>query len=454
MSLSIMRNQQKTVTIVRAPGTGSETRTSVKALIQSNSGMFDIATQIYEGDIVEVDDPRGFVDHRIVGAVKVNDIGSAQMHHIHVEWAPKPAIASSQKGTSVTIPKVFISHASADREVADALKDLLQLGGLSAGNIFYSSDRGTGIETGSDLRSRLRVELRDAAVVIELLTETFMQRAVCLMELGGAWALGKPTYPIVVPPYTFAAASVHIGEIIMASLGTPAQISDLLHELPAVLKGADDQLIVEFEPRHVEHFKQRLSAALSTAPPGGTSFSVAPTVAGAGGQADSVYLLKSWIRDPTKTVELEDLVDRAVTTLAKHTREVVNVESKPSSAGRDLVDHYQGLLEATRPVIELLQVGIRYDRARTHDHVWVDVIRNLMRARRPVPFGVSYNSRIEQSRHLPALYALRAAGTAALMHNADDLFIKLFTQPTWRDEKPSRDPAPTNRRRPPRVRAL
>jgi len=433
MALGIMPSHQKTVTIVHAPGTDSETRSTVQALIQSSSGMFDVTTQIYEGDIVEVDDPRGFVDSRTVGTVKVNDIGSAHMHHIHVDWAPKQPAAPSRKGVPMSAPKVFISHAFADRKVADALKDTLLMSGLSPSNIFYSSDKGTGITTGGDLRSKLLAELRDAVIVIEILTEAFVSRPLCLMELGGAWALENPTYPIVVPPYTIPAATARIGELVMASVETPEAIADLLHELPGVLHDADPRLVIQFEPRHAEQFKDRLAAALP--PPGGASFSLAPSLVAAGGQPNDIALFKRWIRDPTKAVELEELVSDAVGKVAAQTRETVSLAHADHLMDSDLVAHYQGLLGVARPAIELLQVGIRFDRARTHDEVWVDAIRGLMSARKPVPFGVSYQSQIEESRHLPALYALRAAGMTALMHDADPLFIKLFLRPTWRDEK-------------------
>lgn len=90
---------------------------------------------------------------------------------------------------------IFLSHAYADRALADLLRNTLVLGGVLEQRIFYSSSRATGIPSGEDVRSYLRRSLRDAGLVIELVSETFLARPMCLMELGGAWTLGTPTYP-------------------------------------------------------------------------------------------------------------------------------------------------------------------------------------------------------------------------------------------------------------------
>ena len=47
-----------------------------------------------------------------------------------------------------TADKIFISHTSADRKLADLLRDTLVLGGIPRERIFYSSSRATGIPSG------------------------------------------------------------------------------------------------------------------------------------------------------------------------------------------------------------------------------------------------------------------------------------------------------------------
>lgn len=92
------------VKIIHLPATVDETVTEVEALIQSEAGFFEVDTPIYEGDIVDVPDPRkgpGGTERRLVKQVKVNNFGSPNMHHIEVKWgaAPAPRVAPVRRLT-------------------------------------------------------------------------------------------------------------------------------------------------------------------------------------------------------------------------------------------------------------------------------------------------------------------------------------------------------------------
>lgn len=76
----------KEVVIVHAEGTAEEKRTPVEAIIQSGSGFFEVATPIYEGDVVEISDPWGGIDRRLAAQVKVNDFGPQDLQHTEVVW--------------------------------------------------------------------------------------------------------------------------------------------------------------------------------------------------------------------------------------------------------------------------------------------------------------------------------------------------------------------------------
>jgi TIR domain len=130
-----------------------------------------------------------------------------------------------------TADKIFISHASADRKLADLLRDTLVLGGIPRERIFYSSSRASGIPSGTDVRAHLRSELQQAGLVIELISATFLTRPMCLIELGGAWVLEKSTYPIVVPPLTRTKAVAQIGDVHMGQLSSDDEIDDVFDEL-------------------------------------------------------------------------------------------------------------------------------------------------------------------------------------------------------------------------------
>ena len=81
------------------------------------------------------------------------------------------------------------------------------------------------------MRAHLRNELQQAGLIIELISATFLTRPMCLLELGGAWALEKPTYPIVVPPLTRSQAVAQIGDLNMGQLVSQEEIDDVFDEL-------------------------------------------------------------------------------------------------------------------------------------------------------------------------------------------------------------------------------
>lgn len=82
----------KRVEIIHCEGTRDERRLTVEAHIQPEAGFFAVETPVYEGDVVEIPDPRGGTDRRSVAAVKVNDFGSESMRHIEAVWGKPPAV--------------------------------------------------------------------------------------------------------------------------------------------------------------------------------------------------------------------------------------------------------------------------------------------------------------------------------------------------------------------------
>lgn len=133
---------QHDVEIIHAVGTPDERRTKARAMIQSDSGYFDLDTQIYDGDIVELDDPRGGRRQLYVERVDVRDHRSspefAWSSNITAYWGT-PSTASPSVTTTYNGPVVNVSggHAqlawgnsgtvsqgSAPQTVADGYEDL------------------------------------------------------------------------------------------------------------------------------------------------------------------------------------------------------------------------------------------------------------------------------------------------------------------------------------------
>lgn len=126
---------------------------------------------------------------------------------------------------------IFISHASADSPLADLLQQALILGGIPQNQIFYSSARSTGIPAGDDVRAHLRQSLHSAGLVIELLSQTFLTRPICLMELGAAWVTETPTFPIVIPPLDVDSAVRAVGNVHMLPLAREGSNQAIFDEL-------------------------------------------------------------------------------------------------------------------------------------------------------------------------------------------------------------------------------
>lgn len=174
----------------------------------------------------------------------------------------KPGTVTKRPTMSVG-QQIFISHASVDKPLADLLRNTLILGGVPEKTIFYSSDRATGIPAGNDVREHLRKILRECNFVVELISLEFLRRPICLMELGGAWALNKPTFPIIIPPLGRQKAIKQLGEVHMGNLGDESDIDGLFDELSArLLQDVGHEVKAASWNRAVRDFKAHFPARL------------------------------------------------------------------------------------------------------------------------------------------------------------------------------------------------
>ncbi|GLU56116.1 hypothetical protein Dfri01_55770 [Dyadobacter frigoris] len=99
--------------------------------------------------------------------------------------------------------KIFISHASNDREIVRKLIDYIRAIGVNTKSIFCSSLEPYGIPLGEDFLSRIKSELNGDALVLFVLSPNFYESAVCLCEMGAAWVNTKEHIPILIPPLEF-----------------------------------------------------------------------------------------------------------------------------------------------------------------------------------------------------------------------------------------------------------
>jgi hypothetical protein len=124
---------------------------------------------------------------------KSADIGSRK------EPPPAPATGGAPRSKAV-----FISHAVKDKEIADAITDLLNQCDVSSNDIFCSSLEGMGIPPGQDFIHHIKTQIQNPKLVILMLSMNYFDSMFCICELGATWAMSQNVLPIVIPPASFA----------------------------------------------------------------------------------------------------------------------------------------------------------------------------------------------------------------------------------------------------------
>lgn len=98
------------------------------------------------------------------------------------------------------LPLLFISHSSANENIAEALVEMFRTIGFNTKNMFCSSVNGFDIREGEDIYDTLFSKFQDYKIfVIFLLSRDYYQSAACLNEMGAAWVL-KANYATIITP--------------------------------------------------------------------------------------------------------------------------------------------------------------------------------------------------------------------------------------------------------------
>jgi uncharacterized protein (TIGR02391 family) len=77
----------QTVVVIHNEGQPDERRGEMEAHVQPGKGLFEVDAPIYEGDVVELRDPRGGIDRRHVNKVEWFQTGRNPLNHIEVTWS-------------------------------------------------------------------------------------------------------------------------------------------------------------------------------------------------------------------------------------------------------------------------------------------------------------------------------------------------------------------------------
>ena len=104
-----------------------------------------------------------------------------------------------------TSAKIFVSHSSKDEGLVRDFVDRILLLGLNMQNedIFCTSIEGMGIKSGDDFRNKIKQQLKESEIIIQLITENYKQSEVCLNEMGAAWVLNAKVVPFIVEPIRY-----------------------------------------------------------------------------------------------------------------------------------------------------------------------------------------------------------------------------------------------------------
>ena len=98
-------------------------------------------------------------------------------------------------------PDVFISHAVADKDIAEEFTRLLASGlNITGGAVFCSSLPGRTIPGGFNFVEHIKDALHSSKVVLLLLTENYFASQFCLTEIGACWISKGNVIPVLVPP--------------------------------------------------------------------------------------------------------------------------------------------------------------------------------------------------------------------------------------------------------------
>lgn len=135
--------------------------------------------------------------------------------------------------------KIFLSHSYPDRKIADKIIDKVILPIFNINkqqDIFYTSNRETGIRSGVDWKNKIKTNLRDCDVFIALITANYKKSEMCIGELGAAWVQDKNVLILILPPIKYENSSVVFSELQADILINRENIKSFVDSLSISLK--------------------------------------------------------------------------------------------------------------------------------------------------------------------------------------------------------------------------
>lgn len=133
-------------------------------------------------------------------------MSTQQTHNITITGANNQISTQQTHNIDNKIEKIFISHASKDKEYVKLLVNLLNSMGVPkrSDSIFCSSLPEYDIPHGEDIYDYLKNELNNnKTMVLFVLSDNYYQSAPCLNEMGAAWITSKKCSSVLTPNFDF-----------------------------------------------------------------------------------------------------------------------------------------------------------------------------------------------------------------------------------------------------------
>jgi hypothetical protein len=237
-------------------------------------------------------------------------------------------------GGHVPSKPVFISHAAANKEIADALVDLLETGvGVSSNDIFCSSLEGMGIPSGVNFVDFIRGQIESPRVVILLLSRDYYASQFCLCELGASWVMSHRVVPLTVSPLKYSDVKAVLTGVQVLKLHDPDDLNQMQADLIEAL-GMSGKPFAQWEKQR-KKFLGSLAPLIEAQNP-------LPFVAAA-----------DYVEMATKYEQAAVEVERLSTELENEQALVAQVrEAKTASDVDDIIANSRGLVEGFEAAIE------------------------------------------------------------------------------------------------------
>lgn len=154
--------------------------------------------------------------------------------------------------------KIFISHATTDGDLATDLMDLLQNQfNLTRDNFFHTSDYQ--LKYGGNWIEQIREGMKDASIILPIITPNYLESEFCLCELGASWVNQQSLVPVIIPPLDHHAlqSTPYRSWLQSITLNSKANLSELASAMTE--KGIGHPNIARFNKRAEKFYTDHLT---------------------------------------------------------------------------------------------------------------------------------------------------------------------------------------------------